>query len=417
MARSSSRVRSGLVGLLFVLACLSIVFSTIAVWAHQTLLVTDRFAAVTSRVVAEPSVQVAAADRLASEIITAVDVQGRIAGVLPGQQAFLAVPLTNAVEGVLDKKLTEFFATEKAQAAFETAIRFTHAHLITLLRNDSDFVTLEGNTATIDLLPIAVEGLRALQDEGILPATIQLPDVTDPAGRDAAIAALSDRLGSPDPGGLRAHPDRQRRSVGQGPDGRPLLRRHRRAAPPADAGPDPRHDLPVRPAAADGGAPRDRRGRRAPDRPDPRSGGCQRSRGFAGGRERRGDARDDRGPRERARLVVLDPGHPRDRHRDPRGPGRAAQVAPIRRIGGHRGEAARASGSARGRQGRRRRRSRGLGEGTPGGSGMGHRDRADVADRVDRPEPRPGDPRRDRTGRGRVDDRSAPHSRRRGRCR
>jgi len=199
MARSTSRVRSGLVGLLFVLACISITFSTIAVWAHQTLLVTDRFAAVTSRVVAEPSVQVAAADRLASEIITAVDVQGRIAGVLPTNQAFLAAPLTNAVEGVLDKKLTEFFATERAQAAFETAIRFTHAHLITLLRNDSDFVTLEGNTATIDLLPIAVEGLRTLQENGILPATIQLPDVTDPAGRDAAIAALSDRLGRPIP--------------------------------------------------------------------------------------------------------------------------------------------------------------------------------------------------------------------------
>ena len=51
MARSTTRVRSGLVGLLFVLACISLVLSTIAVWAHQTLLVTDRFVAVTSRVV------------------------------------------------------------------------------------------------------------------------------------------------------------------------------------------------------------------------------------------------------------------------------------------------------------------------------------------------------------------------------
>ena len=56
MARSTTRVRSGLVGLLFVLACISLVLSTIAVWAHQTLLVTDRFVAVTSRVVDEPAV-------------------------------------------------------------------------------------------------------------------------------------------------------------------------------------------------------------------------------------------------------------------------------------------------------------------------------------------------------------------------
>jgi hypothetical protein len=195
MARASNRVRSGLIGLLFVLACLGITVSTVAVWAHQTLLVTDRFVAVTSRVVAEPDVQARAAQRLASQIVTAADVQGRVAGVLPENQKFLAIPLANAVEGVLDKRLTTFFATEKAQAAFQTAIRFTHAHLVTLLRNDSDFVSVEGTTATIDLLPIAVEGLRALQEEGILPASITLPDVTDPAGRDAAIASIESKLG------------------------------------------------------------------------------------------------------------------------------------------------------------------------------------------------------------------------------
>lgn len=195
MARSTTRVRSGLVGLLFVLACISLILSTVAVWAHQTLLVTDRFVAVTSRVVDEPAVQAAAARRLASEIVTAADVQGRIAGVLPSGQAFLAVPLTSAVEGVLDKQLTTVFASERAQTAFENAIRFAHARIVTLLRNDSDFVSVNGTTATIDLLPIAVEGLRALQDQGILPASITLPDVVDPADRDAVIANLESRLG------------------------------------------------------------------------------------------------------------------------------------------------------------------------------------------------------------------------------
>jgi hypothetical protein len=195
MARSTTRVRSGLVGLLFVLACLSITVGTVAVWAHQTLLVTDRFVAVTSRVAAEPQVQALAADKIASQVVTAVDVQGRIAGVLPPNQAFLAIPLTNAVEGVLDKKLTEFFANPRAQSAFVAALQFSHAHLVTLLRNDSNFVDVNGTTATIDLLPIAVEGLRVLQEEGILPASITLPDVTDPAGRDATIATLESRLG------------------------------------------------------------------------------------------------------------------------------------------------------------------------------------------------------------------------------
>ena len=195
MATSTTRVRSGLVGLLFVLACLSVVLGTIAVWAHQTLLVTDQFVAVTSEVVAEPGVQARAAERIASELVTAADVQGRIAGVMPGDQNFLAAPLTAAAEDFLTKRLTTFFATERAQTAFQTAIRFSHEHLVTLLRNDSPFVDVNGTTATIDLLPVAVEGLRVLQEQGILPASVVLPDVSDPAGRDAAIATLESRLG------------------------------------------------------------------------------------------------------------------------------------------------------------------------------------------------------------------------------
>ena len=135
MAKSTTRVRSGLVGLLFVLACLSVVLGTVAVWAHQTLLVTDQFVAVTSEVVAEPGVQARAAERIASELVTAADVQGRIAGVMPGDQNFLAAPLTAAAEDFLTKRLTTFFATERAQTAFQTAIRFSHEHLVTLLRN------------------------------------------------------------------------------------------------------------------------------------------------------------------------------------------------------------------------------------------------------------------------------------------
>ena len=195
MPQRSSRLRRGLVGVLFVLAIVGVIFSSIAVWMHQTLLVTDRFVAVTERIATEPEVQALVADRLSKQIVTAVDVQGRVAGVLPPNQAFLAVPLATAVQGLLDQKLTALFAEPRAQAAFVKALAFTHQHLITVLRNQSDVVTAEGSTVTIDLLPVAVEGLKVLQENGILPADIVLPDVTDPAGRDAAIAAIESKLG------------------------------------------------------------------------------------------------------------------------------------------------------------------------------------------------------------------------------
>jgi hypothetical protein len=195
MSGARSWGRRGLLALLFVLTCLAATLSVVAVWAHQTVLGTDRFVATVERVVQEPEVQAFAADRLARQVVEAADVEGRIAGVLPSNQAFLAVPIASAVERVLDERLTDLFARPRAQEALVTAAGATHRRLMTVLRGDSDVVTVEGTTVTIDLLPIAVEGLAQLQQLGLIPATVTLPDVSDPASRDAAIASLEERLG------------------------------------------------------------------------------------------------------------------------------------------------------------------------------------------------------------------------------
>jgi hypothetical protein len=184
-----------LLGLLFVLTCLAATLSVVAVWAHQTVLARDRFVATVERVVTEPEVQAFAADRLASQVVVAADVQGRIAGLLPSEQAVLAVPITSAVERVLEERLANLLASPRAQNAFVTAAGATHRRLMNVLRGDSDFVSIEGTTVSIDLLPIAVEGLGQLQQIGLLPASVTLPDVSDPEARDAAIANLEERLG------------------------------------------------------------------------------------------------------------------------------------------------------------------------------------------------------------------------------
>lgn len=195
MSAATSWGRRGLLGLLFVLACLGVTLSIIAVWAHQTVLSTDRFVAVVGRVVEEPEVQAFAADRIARQVVVAGDVEERIAETLPPRQAFLAVPLTSAIERVLEERLTSLFARERAQSAMLTAMGAAHRRMVAVLRGDSDIISVEGTTVTIDLLPLAVGGLAELQSLGVVPATVVLPDVTDTAGRDAVIASLEDRLG------------------------------------------------------------------------------------------------------------------------------------------------------------------------------------------------------------------------------
>jgi hypothetical protein len=195
MSGAGSWGRRGLLVLLLVLTCLAATLSVVAIWAHQTVLGTDRFVATVERVVHEPEVQAFAADRLARQVVAAADVEGRISGVLPSNQAFLAVPIASAVERVLDERLTDLFARPRAQEALVTAAEATHRRLMSVLRGDSDVVAVEGTTVTIDLLPVAVEGLGQLQQLGLIPASVVLPDVSDPAARDAAIASLEERLG------------------------------------------------------------------------------------------------------------------------------------------------------------------------------------------------------------------------------
>jgi hypothetical protein len=218
MSAATSWGRRGLLGLLFVLACLGVTLSIVAVWAHQTVLGTDRFVTVVGRIAEEPEVQAFAADRLARQVVVAADVEGRIAERLPSDQAFLAAPLANAIERILDERLTGFFATERAQSALVTATGAAHRRLVTVLRGDSDVVSVEGTTVTIDLLPLAVSGLAELQSLGVVPATVVLPDVSDQAGRDASVAALEDRLGRdlPDDFGLVAIADANRLAAAQG---------------------------------------------------------------------------------------------------------------------------------------------------------------------------------------------------------
>lgn len=195
VTKRPSRLRGFLIGLLFILACLSVVVSTIAVWAHRTLLVTDRYVAVAERVFEDPVVIAAVSDRLAGQVVDAVGVEERVSAILPGDQNFIAAALATAFEERLANRLEIFLATERAQAIFVAANRALHERIVALLRSDSDFLSVQGEAVGIDLLGLALEGLRTLQEDGVIPAEVAIPDTTDPATRDAVVDRIGQALG------------------------------------------------------------------------------------------------------------------------------------------------------------------------------------------------------------------------------
>ena len=95
-AAPGRRSHSVLAGIALLLACLTIVLASVATWAHQVALNTNRFTAVVSDVVDDPAFTTPIATKVSQQVLLALDVQTRIADQLPGPSKALA-PALNAI--------------------------------------------------------------------------------------------------------------------------------------------------------------------------------------------------------------------------------------------------------------------------------------------------------------------------------
>ncbi len=179
-APRARRRRSILAGVVLVLACLSILVTTVAVWTHQVAFNTDRFTALVTDVVADPAVIDPLSARISQQVVDAVGVQARIEARLPDAAKPLAAPLTVAIRDAIDKRLQIALSNPKVQAALLKSVSFTHAQLMRVLRGDPENVNIVNGYVTIDVFPLVGAALGQLQEIGLIPADVQLPDLTTP---------------------------------------------------------------------------------------------------------------------------------------------------------------------------------------------------------------------------------------------
>jgi len=188
--KGSSRRRRGLSLVALVLACLTIMLSTLAVWTHQVALNTDRFTALVANVVSDPALIPPISSRVSTQVIVALDVQARIADALPGPSKILAPGITNAVREAIDKRLQVALANPKVQQGLLAAISFTHERVVRLLRDQGVATDVVDGYVYLNVFPIVGIALNELQTMGIIPATVTLPDLSSPD----APQVLADRL-------------------------------------------------------------------------------------------------------------------------------------------------------------------------------------------------------------------------------
>ncbi len=143
----------------------------------------------------DPAVDQALSERISVQVVEALDVQARLVSVLPDRAQILAGPITTTIQQRLQARIAELLASDRFQAAWASATRFAHTQLLAILRNDSTALTIDNGVLTLNVLPLVGAALTSLQADGIIPATVSLPDLTSSTNLASARSALQSALG------------------------------------------------------------------------------------------------------------------------------------------------------------------------------------------------------------------------------
>lgn len=181
------RLRTGATGVLVVLACVAMLASVLGLWVRAVALDSDRFARTGADAMTTPEVADVVGRYVAGEAVQIVTELVEVD--LPGKLEPFAEAFTGSVQDTIARNLAEHLASDTAHAVVETSLRRAHGSLLRVLDGDGDAVT-------INLLPLLGEGLRRVQDLGLIPTDVALPELErggDPADQIAVLESLIGR--------------------------------------------------------------------------------------------------------------------------------------------------------------------------------------------------------------------------------
>ena len=180
-ARVGRSLRKFAVGVLVVLTAVSFLAAGIGVWASRNFLNNDIFASRLGTVIDEPAVQDALARYTTTEIMKLVQPEQLIADALPPRAQILAPTITSAVQGFVESKVQEIFATPEFAALFKAVVNGAHQRAVDLLEgNNSEVVTADGQTVTLNFLPVIDQVLKKISETSpeILGRSVTIPEVS-----------------------------------------------------------------------------------------------------------------------------------------------------------------------------------------------------------------------------------------------
>lgn len=199
--RKRGRVRGVLVGVLLVLSCLLVVITGLTWWAHYTVLNTNGYIHLVEKAGKDPATIKALSDYVATQVVTATDLQQRTASALPPKAQFLAAPITGAVNDFIAKQTNRVLSSPQAYDLWIAVNRVAHEQIVGLLRGQNNYTYIQGSDVKLNTLPLISQVLVWI--DGKLPGALASrfsPPVIAPGTPPAdATAQVSQWIGRPLP--------------------------------------------------------------------------------------------------------------------------------------------------------------------------------------------------------------------------
>jgi hypothetical protein len=197
VARTGHRWRRVLVVALAVLSCISILVSSVGVWAHRTLLNTDSWVNAVGPLASNPAVTSAVSKEVSTQLLQTIDVDQVAQNALPDQAKFLAAPLSTAVSQFVQRAVDELLKTQQFQEFWVQANRRIHPVVVKVLRGDTKAVLTADGTVKLNFLPLIAEALTFVQSKasGLFGSAGPIPKITFDTPVDQARSEISTALG------------------------------------------------------------------------------------------------------------------------------------------------------------------------------------------------------------------------------
>jgi lysylphosphatidylglycerol synthetase-like protein (DUF2156 family) len=192
---SRHRVRRTFAWILLVLAAFLVGSASVAVWAARTVVNEDRFNVLVSNVVSDPGVISAASAYITDQAQMAVVNSGVIEQLPPALQSAANV-VSGAIFSRVEQRVNDILSSDTGQELLLQAVKVAHRQAMKILQGkgivNSDAFTIKDGTVTLNLIPVVRQVLIRLQQDGLVPSSINIP--TDASQPGPLQQALGGRL-------------------------------------------------------------------------------------------------------------------------------------------------------------------------------------------------------------------------------